>query len=135
MVITSSLLKEHPDEITIIASTTSMQDVTGKFDAAAITRVRLRVPRVHAYFTGTGDLCASLILAWLHKHPHNLKLALELAINGLQAVLSDTIRHCGDEVARSTERSAEICKQRELRLIQNQDLLVDPPVVYHGEYV
>ena len=55
-----------------------------------------------------GDLLTALLLAWLHKHPGNLKLAVELAIAGLQAVLGRTIEAAGDAVT-ATELSSEVC--------------------------
>lgn len=54
-----------------------------------------------------GDLLTALLLAWLHKHPGNLKLAVELAIGGLQAVLGRTIEAAGDAVI-ATELSSEV---------------------------
>lgn len=47
-------------------------------------------PRSHS-----GDLFAALLLAWMHHHPGDLAAAVEKAVGGLQAVLADTVRHCG----------------------------------------
>lgn len=49
-VITSSDLPGWRDHVTVLASTTQLQAGGGP------QRLRLRVPRVHAYFTGTGAL-------------------------------------------------------------------------------
>lgn len=49
-VITSSDLPGWQDHVTVLASTTLPQAGGGP------QRLRLRVPRVHAYFTGTGGL-------------------------------------------------------------------------------
>ena len=55
----------------------------------------------------TGDLFTALLLAWMHRHPCDLKTALEKAVAGLQAVLADTVEHCGD-AAKATMRTAEV---------------------------
>jgi pyridoxal/pyridoxine/pyridoxamine kinase len=62
---------------------------------------------VQAYFTGTGDLMAALLLARLHERPHDLATAVELATAGLQAVLQETVAACGP-AALAAERTAEV---------------------------
>lgn len=37
--------------------------------------LRMEIPRLDAIFTGTGDLFASMLLAWLHEHPDDLKVS------------------------------------------------------------
>ena len=187
VILTSLDLPGWRDSVTVLASTTLPQA------AGSAAGLRLRVPRVHAYFTGTGvgfsglhsgsawpvascadgaaawlhacvphtaacvcatnhkvssrgaachltppsapltgDLFTALLLGWTHKHPGNLKLALELAVAGLQAVLLDTVANCG-AAASSPGRTAELCRARELRLIQNQRQLAQPVVQVHAE--
>lgn len=53
-VITSSDLPGWQDHVTILASTTLPQAGGGP------QRLRLRVPRVHAYFTGTGGAAVAI---------------------------------------------------------------------------
>uniref|UniRef100_A0A7M5XLZ3 Pyridoxal kinase n=1 Tax=Clytia hemisphaerica TaxID=252671 RepID=A0A7M5XLZ3_9CNID len=36
--------------------------------------IKLQIPRLDAVFTGTGDLFASMLLAWSHNHPNDLKV-------------------------------------------------------------
>ena len=74
----------------------------------------------------------ALLLAWTHAHPDDLKAALELAVAGLQAVLLDTVAHCGG-AATSAERGAAVCRARELRLVQNQHHLAHPEVIFRAE--
>lgn len=144
VIITSSTLQEDPDAITLVASTTlpqGAQAAAGEASAGGAAagaakphRLRMRVDRIRAYFTGTGDLFAALLLAWMHHHPGDLRTAVEKAVGGLQAVLGDTVRHCGP-AALAAERTAEVCAARELRLIPNQGKLLDPPIKYRCEVV
>lgn len=55
-----------------------------------------------------GDLLAALLLAWMHHHPGDLAAAVELAVAGLQAVLTDTAQRCGP-AALAAVRTAEVC--------------------------
>ena len=126
VVITSAAVPSRESEITIIASTTEDQHP----DSAK--RLVMRVPRVKAYFTGTGDLFTALLLAWLYRSPGNLKLALEMAVGGLQAVLRGTVQSCGD-AATSKEHNSAVSAARELRLVENQNELLSPTILYHAE--
>ena len=99
--------------VTIIASTKRKSPM----------QIKLRVPRVEAYFTGTGDLFSSLLLAWMVRCPDDLQVAVEAAVGGLQHVLADTIKHSGGGVSGTDARDARVCSQRELRIIQNLDAL------------
>lgn len=53
----------------------------------------IEIPKIPADFTGTGDLFASLFLAWFHKSNNNLKEALEKTVAVIQAVLRNTYAH------------------------------------------
>lgn len=55
--------------------------------------VRMEIPKLDATFTGTGDLFASVLLAWLHRHPNDLALACEATVSTVQAVLKRTLAH------------------------------------------
>lgn len=55
--------------------------------------VRMEIPKLEATFTGTGDLFASVLLAWLHRHPNDLALACEATVSTVQAVLKRTLAH------------------------------------------
>ncbi|EFN56196.1 hypothetical protein CHLNCDRAFT_56126 [Chlorella variabilis] len=126
VVITSSALPGWEEHVTILASTAQAQRGGGA------RQLRMRVPRVHAYFTGTGDLFTALLLGWLHKHPDDLKTALEAAVAGLQAVLRDTVAQAG-AAASATERTAAVCAARELRLVQNQGAILQPQLMFTAE--
>lgn len=88
--------------VTLLASTTRPQA-----RGPAAQRLVLHIPRIHAYFTGTGDLVAALLLAWMHHHPDDLAAAVEKATAGLQAVLHNTVAACGP-AALAAERTSEV---------------------------
>ncbi|KAF5457507.1 hypothetical protein F2P56_021606 [Juglans regia] len=45
---------------------------------------KIVIPKIPAYFTGTGDLTTALLLGWSNKYPDNLDKAAELAVSSLQ---------------------------------------------------
>ena len=135
VIITS--LNLDPNWVSVIASTTIKQIQEHQEGANNSTnssqyssQYKLRVRRVEAYFTGTGDLFTALLLGWMHRYPENIKSALEHAVSGLQTVLLDTVEYASKNGggADAGERNSRVCAARELRLIQNQDALVAPKV-------
>src|SRR3989338_144205 len=58
----------------------------------------LEIPSIDAYFTGTGDLLSSQILAWTTIHPDNIPLALEKSVATVHHVISETHRLAGHSV-------------------------------------
>ncbi|KAB0797291.1 hypothetical protein PPYR_08285 [Photinus pyralis] len=77
----------------------------------------INIPKLPTSFTGTGDLFAALILAWMHK-TNNLKSALENSINTLQAVLKKTW-----DYAKAVGDSRH---NMELKLVQSKNLIENP---------
>ena len=55
------------------------------------TSLQINMPKLPAHFTGTGDLFAALLLAWLHYHSDNIKLACEKTVSTMQDVLKRTL--------------------------------------------
>jgi pyridoxine kinase len=92
-----------------------------KSDAAMeARRYVLAVPRVAGSFTGTGDLCAAMVLAWMERHPFELALVLEKVASVLQAV-----------IIRATEGVAVEDRgpiPPELRLVECVDEIRDPQI-------
>ncbi|ETW09169.1 pyridoxal kinase, variant 1 [Aphanomyces invadans] len=80
---------------------------------------KMEVPRLPAYYSGTGDLFAALLLAWLAKHPTNLKLVLETVVATVQAVMRRT----------NDAQSAN----RELKLIQSRRDIESPTIVLKAQ--
>jgi len=105
--------------ITLMGSTTEPQaERCGQ-------RFRIVVPRIPSYFTGTGDLCAALLLAWSSKMPGRLGKAAECAVASLQGVLRRTA--AAQAEAEAAGKTGIGC--RELRLVQSVEDLLRPEVM------
>ena len=83
----------------------------------------LDVPRVSSYFTGTGDLLTSQILAWSAIHPDDAALAFEKSIATVHHVIETTFERHG-------ATSSEQYPPAELELIACRDFILDPIVQF-----
>lgn len=88
---------------------------------------KIVIPKIPAYFTGTGDLTTALLLGWSNKYPDELEKAAELAVSSLQALLQRTIADY--KRAGFDPQSSSL----EIRLIQSQDDIRNPEVKYSAE--
>jgi pyridoxine kinase len=102
------LASEKQDTMAILASQRTTDGTT------SVWRIDSNVFPGH--FTGTGDLCASLLLAHTAMHPDNLPAAMEKVIDTMHAVISRTHQHGGESV-----------QSHELRLIQSKKDIENPP--------
>ncbi|KAF5180453.1 Pyridoxal kinase [Thalictrum thalictroides] len=87
---------------------------------------KIVIPKIPAYFTGTGDLMTALLLGWSNKYPDNLDKAAELAVSSLQALLHRTLTDY-ERVGYDPQSSS-----LEIRLIQSQDDIRNPQVIFKG---
>lgn len=70
------------------------ESITGTASNIHHARFGIRIPRIpDVYFTGTGDLIASLILGFTVQYPHNMVLAIEKAVAAVYSVCQRTIRY------------------------------------------
>ncbi|KAJ4823629.1 hypothetical protein Tsubulata_032164 [Turnera subulata] len=88
---------------------------------------KIVIPKIPAYFTGTGDLMTALLLGWSNKYPDDLSRAAELAVSSLQALLQRTVADY--QKAGYDPQSSSL----EIRLIQSQDDIRHPQVTYKAE--
>ncbi|KAK6927876.1 Pyridoxamine kinase/Phosphomethylpyrimidine kinase [Dillenia turbinata] len=88
---------------------------------------KIVIPKIPAYFTGTGDLMTALLLGWSNRYTENLEKAAELAVSSLQAVLQRTV----DDYQRAgfDPQTSSL----EIRLIQSQDDIRNPQVKLKAE--
>ncbi|XP_066991188.2 pyridoxal kinase isoform X2 [Anabrus simplex] len=85
--------------------------VSGGQNASA----KIRIPKLPAYFTGTGDLFAALFLAWMTLSNSDLVVSLERTIGTMQAILKRTLQHAQVSGEQGPKYSAAAL---ELKLIQ-----------------
>lgn len=112
--ITSMVIPPNSETMAILASERSE-------DGAATSAWKIDCPVLPRQFTGTGDLCAALLLAHLAKLPNNIPCVMENVINTMFAVLKRTHEASGDSV-----------KSRELKLIQSKDIIENPPKLFRA---
>ncbi|XP_068905799.1 pyridoxal kinase [Tenebrio molitor] len=93
---------------------------------ASINKATIKIPKLPASFTGTGDLFAALLLAWMHKTNNQLKESLERTVSTLQAVLKRTLSSAKGDVS---------AKAMELKLIQSKNDIQNPKIVISAEGV
>lgn len=77
---------------------------------------RIDCPVLPGSYTGTGDLCASLLLAHTATTPDDVPLAIEKVINTMHSVIE-----------RTYQMSGETIQSRELKLIQSKHDIENPP--------
>ncbi|CAN8018260.1 unnamed protein product [Ixodes persulcatus] len=85
--------------------------------------VKIEIPLIGASFTGTGDLLAACLLAWITR-TNNLKEALEKAVATVQGVLLKTFKHSSEK---EKEAEGSVTKAAlELRLVQSKEHIENP---------
>lgn len=108
--ITSLVLGDTPSHMSIVASRKTSSEQT---------LWTIECPILSGHFTGTGDLCAALLLA--HTSECEVDVAMERVINTMYAILERTHGNVGASV-----------KSRELQLIQSKDIIEDPPMRFRA---
>lgn len=88
---------------------------------------KIVIPKIPAYFTGTGDLMTALLLGWSNKYPNDLDKAAELAVSSVQALLLRTLA--------DYQKAGYDCQSSslEIRLIQSQDDIRNPEIKYRAK--
>lgn len=105
-----------PRELLVIGS----RVVSGEGDnVQTYEQYEVRFPWIDSYYTGTGDLFAALLLAWLHRFPKNFKHVLESVISTIQDVLRITLKLGG--------------KNCDLKLIQSRNVIANPVIRIHAK--
>ncbi|ETM00378.1 pyridoxal kinase [Phytophthora nicotianae] len=102
---------ETPKELVVIGS----KVITG----GRCEQYEVRFPWIDSYYTGTGDLFAALLLAWLYRFPDDFKRALENVISTIQDVLHITLKLGG--------------KDCDLKLIQSRHVIANPTVRFFAK--
>ncbi|KAI9229572.1 MAG: pyridoxal kinase [Piptocephalis tieghemiana] len=126
VVLTSITFPTEPETLYILGS--SAPGMSGREGAQAFY---IAFPRLKGWFTGSGDLFSSLILARFHQEGDLIK-ACELTVASVQAILHRTQNKAQNEDALATRRGAHPLKVRacELALIPGRGDLENPTVKY-----
>jgi len=88
-------------------------------------RLQVRIPRLEAHFTGTGDLFAALLTAWHHRHPFDLKLVLQRVFSTMEAVLGRTLKFGLQQSSHPTVEQLELKLVQSIRDIEEPNRFVD----------
>lgn len=88
---------------------------------------KLNIPRLPHLFTGTGDLFAALLLAWLWRSNGDLSTAMNNSISTLQGVLRRTADYAEDQLKKGKPYGVKLL---ELRLIQSKCDIENPPETF-----
>lgn len=133
---TMKVLHEKGPEIIVLTST-SFEDqpnlvlmASSKADLSHY--IRLEIPRLDAIFTGTGDLFASMLLAWLHEHSNGVKLSCEKTMSAIQAILRKTLDAALEKCGEGNKPSAH---EIELKLVQSLDIIRNPEITFQSTVV
>ncbi|CAH0486073.1 unnamed protein product [Peronospora farinosa] len=103
---------ESPMELMVIGSKVRNGGVNG--NELYCEQYEVRFPWIDSYYTGTGDLFAALLLAWLYRYPDDFKRALENVVSTIQDVLGITLKLGG--------------KDCDLKLVQSRHVIANPSV-------
>jgi len=117
VVISSSVLGSTDESFSAFGSSRSNTD-------ESMEVWKIDIPRIPHLFTGTGDLFAALLLAWMHRSNGNLSSSMEKSICTLQEVLRRTACYAENQVAQGKPYGVKIL---ELRLIQSKADIENPP--------
>ncbi|RHY00892.1 hypothetical protein DYB25_014330, partial [Aphanomyces astaci] len=132
VVVSSFTPPKEPHRLWLYASQAVGQGLSNTF--------KMEVPRLPAYYSGTGDLFAALLLSWLTRHPSNLKVALETVVATVQAVMRRTndAQSANRTFVRSYERTTTSFTPSysyvgELKLIQSRRDIEFPTAAHQPE--
>ncbi|KAK2143433.1 hypothetical protein LSH36_842g00027 [Paralvinella palmiformis] len=122
-------LHEMGAKIVVISSTSLGSDdllvcVGSSVNNGSRTSLQIDMPKLPAHFTGTGDLFTALLLAWLHYHSDNIKLACEKTVSTMQCVLKRTLAKAKEKAGLMKPTPAQI----ELQLIQSKRDIEAPEI-------
>ena len=121
--ITSMILS--PDTITILASHRVDDTKTASSGTTTSTHMwSIDSPLIDGHFTGTGDLCASLLLGHTALNQDDLASVMEKVISTMHAVIQRTHAHHDGSVA-----------SRELKLVQSKRDIENPTILFSAKRI
>jgi pyridoxine kinase len=127
----SSDVPNKEEKITVLASQRKKNDTENSEFLHEMWSIQ--TPIIDGRFTGTGDLCAALILGWTAKEPNNLKEVMEKVISTMFSVIQLTHNHMKAESEKDGQDNFDYSVgQRELRLIQSKSIIENPVILFEA---
>jgi pyridoxine kinase len=97
---------------------------------------RIDCPIIPGHFTGTGDLCAAMLLAHSSIHSDDLPLALEKTVGTMYHVIQQTHLYCVQPTTHFHDKigitDSQMIHSRELRLVQSKNIIENPPIIFRA---
>ncbi len=118
---TTKDVQEKGETLTMLASERVRDESTGEVKHHNVWSID--TPRVPGRYTGTGDVCAALFLAWTAKI-RNLKEILEKVASTMYALIKFTSEGSDGSIA-----------SRELKLIQSKGIIENPNIFFHAKKI
>ena len=117
---------KEKEQIVIIASQRRSSSSSNSSSKIGISQEMWCVdcPMIPGNFTGTGDLCAALLLAWSFKEPENISFVLEKVISTMYSIIKKTVESAGNTTA-----------SQELKLIQSKTIIENPPSIFKARQI
>lgn len=85
----------------------------------------IETPVLDGHYTGTGDICAALLLGWTAKEPGNLSSVLRKVSSTMYSLIKTT-----------KEQSQEgSIASNELKIIQCKKIIEDPPILFEAKQI
>jgi len=112
--------------LTMLASERIRDEITGEIKHHNMWSIE--TPQVQGKYTGTGDVCAALFLAWTAKID-DLKEILEKVASTMYALIKFT-----SESSSSSDGSNSIAS-RELKLIQSKGIIESPIIMFRAKRI
>ncbi|KAL7509154.1 hypothetical protein ACHAXN_006196 [Cyclotella atomus] len=95
----------------------------------------LYAPLIAGQFTGTGDVCAALFLAWTADlsdgDSNELNVALEKVGGTMHAIVKRTAEYA-ESLSSSSSNEAKRVFSREMQLIKSRDDIITPPRLFNA---
>lgn len=109
------------ETITILASS-RVKGKTGEHEEELWS---IDSPIIPGCFTGTGDLCAALLLGWTARESNNLPVVMQKVMSTMYCTIKSTWEQSKNLTSRNNE----------LRIIQCKKVIEDPPTLFEAKRI
>jgi pyridoxine kinase len=133
VIITSLVMGDNPTHMSIVLSRKhDDDDDDNDAEPPPCSIWTIECPILPGQYTGTGDLCAALLLAHTSEYAGaDDGVAMERVINTMYAILERTTNHAA-AAGRTATMATTSVQARELKLIQSKDIIENPPLRFRS---